>query len=450
MDFCNRSNYDLRSVLKIALPLVLSSLVMTLMMSVDRFVMSLFSVTSMNALSSVSSYVGIPILFFIAIASVSTVFVGQYNGRCELQKVGQPVWQMIYFSIIAAVVCIPFSLYPDLICPLPELYYDEGIKYQSIITAFIWESPMYSAIAGFFIGRGKTLVITAIAMLSNILNLILDIILVFGVKGFVPSMGISGAAIATGISQFVAILVLFCMFLSRRNREVYRTHDCSFIKETFVQCCKIGFPTAIDRVFNLTAWSIVVLLLGRVSDDLATLESVTFVVYLVLCCYTNGMDKSAASITANLIGENKMGDIHRIFKIYMKINLFFCFIVAIPLVFHQDILFYFLGKMNGDISHLYQEFSFVFYLLFIIIFLDGIAWTLAGILMGGGDTLWPAIINTLLVWGIIVGPVYYMYINHTLNSVKEMNMLSAITSLLTAILLYVRYRKGDKLKKVIS
>ena len=95
----------------------------------------------------------------------------------------------------------------------------------------------------------------------------------------------------------------------------------------------------------------------------------------------------------------------------MAINVVFALIISIPLVFCQDILFFFLGKMNGDVSHLHHEFAFVFYALSAIIFLDGIMWMLSGILAAGGDTLWPAIVNTTLVWGIIVAPTAYMYFN---------------------------------------
>lgn len=450
MPGCQKAEYGLSYILKVTFPLILSALTSTLMMSIDRFVVSQLSVQAMNALSIAGSYVSVGVCFVISISSISTVFVGQYNGSCQHDKIAQPVWQMLYFSVIVGFICLPFALYPEMVCFLPDMYRDIGIGYQGILTGFMWIPAAYSAVSGFFIGRGKTTLVTVVAIMANILNFLLDILLVFGVKDLIPAYGVSGAAIATVVSNFAGFLVLLGVFLNNSNRENFYTNRHNFNKSTFFDCIKIGLPMAADRVFNLGAWSLIFVLLGKVSDDLATLESVTISVYVVLCCYTEGINKGAASIISNLIGNKMESKINQVFKHYMVINVIFALLISIPLVFCQDILFFFLGKMNGDVSHLHSEFAFVFYALSAIIFFDGIMWMLSGILAAGGDTMWPAVVNTVLVWGMIVVPTAYMYFNGTLDSVREINSLSGVTSLLTAVLYYIRFKKGKWIKRIVD
>jgi len=445
MPECKKADYSLSYILKVTLPLVLSALTTALMMSIDRFVVSLFSVEAMNALSIAGSYMGVLVMFFSSITAISTVFVGQLNGKCEHEKLAEPVWQMIYFSLLIAMLSIPFTLYPDLICLLPDRYYDLGILYQEILTGGMFIPTMYNAIAGFFIGQGKTAIITAIVILSNILNLILDIVLVFGIDGIIPSYGVAGAAIATVVSSGIGLLILISITLTRENRLKFKTLSYAFNKQMFLECIKVGLPLAVDRIFNLSAWSLIFILFGRVSNDLATLESITVSVYLVLCCYPEGLNKGAASIVSNLIGNNMSSKIRDVFKSYMFMNIVFSFLISIPLVFAQGILFFFLGKMNGDVSHLHAEFEFIFYILSATIFFDGIMWVISGILAAWKDTLWPAVVNTALVWGIIVFPTVYMYCTNTLTSVRVVNALSALTSLVTAILFYIRYKNTNAL-----
>lgn len=442
-----KSDYNLGLVLRITIPLILTSLSATAMMAADRYIVGLFSIQSMNAISIVGSYICIPTMFFSVIAAISTVFVGQFNGNQQYKKIGLSVWQMIYLSILVGIISIPFVIWPDVICFLPDMYHSEGLPYQQILTYNVFFVTFFSAISGFFIGRGKTALVTIVVVFTNLINLILDIILVFGLQGVVRSMGVVGAAIATDVSFIIGDIMLFFIFLSPRNRRKYATLNRKFDKNIFLGCLKIGGPAAIERVFNLSAWSFIVILLGSISDDLATLEAVTVTVYLLFYCYTEGLNKGAAAIAANLIGQNRIEKVESVFRTYLKINAIFTLVISIPLVLWQDLLFFFLNKMNGNISHLHGEFSFVFYVLFIIIFLDGIFWIIYGILAAGGDTLWAAVVNTVLAWVLIALPTYLMYITGTLTSVREFNLLSALTSLIVSIVIYVRYKKGSWLKK---
>ena len=75
----------------------------------------------------------------------------------------------------------------------------------------------FSAFASFYIGQGKTSLIKWLALLGNGINILLDPLLIFGVKGWVPQMGIKGAAIATGSGLFVQVFVLLFMFLHKKK-----------------------------------------------------------------------------------------------------------------------------------------------------------------------------------------------------------------------------------------
>lgn len=442
-------SYKLDDIMKITVPLVLASFSSMLMMSIDRFVVGSYSIHAMNAVSMVGSYLAIPTLFFGAIASIVTVFIGQYHGAEEYKKIGGAIWQMIYFSIAISIICIPCGIYSEYFCFLPDAYRDDGLTYQAILTAFLCFPTMFNALSGFFIGRGKTGVVTTVVFISNVINLLLDIVLVCGIEGVIRPYGSVGAAIATVISLFIGNVILFAEFLSRNNREKYCTLNFAFNTAILKGCMKIGLPASFERVFSLLAWAVIFILLGNVSEDLATLESVTVSVYLVLCCYTEGLNKGAAAIVSNLIGDHRLSEIGYIFRTYMKINFCFCALISIPLVFKQGWLFAVLYKMNINVMHLETEFRIVFFLLFFCIMFDGVFWVILGILAAGGDTIWPAIVNTVLVWIIVTGPAYVMYATRTLNSVIEINALSAIASLVTAVLFYFRYKKMRWIRCVI-
>lgn len=446
---CYVNRYTLRDIFRITTPLMFSALATTLMIFIDRFILGLFSVNAMVAVGLVGNYVSVIVFFFIAITSIATIFVGQYNGEYKFDKLPIPVWQMIYLCLALIPIFLMASIYTDKIVILPDLYLSDGIPYQKIMMAFGWVPPMYAALSAFFIGRGKTMLVTSVAILSNIINFALDFALIFGIDGIIDGMGTEGAAIATVVSEIVGLVILFIVFLNKRNRTKFNTLQLKFDKEIFWSCLKIGTPLAIERALNLLAWFLIYLTVGYVSNDLATLESITVNFYLILCCYTEGLNKGIAAIAANLLGENRKEEIKRVLKTFLNINVCFSLVLAIPLVFYQDIVFAILGKMNGDISHLHDEIVFILYVLFIIILADGVMWILAGLLSSGGDTMYPMIVNTALLYVVVVIPTAIMYYTETLNSMKEVNSFSAICSILTAVVLYKRYKNGRWIRKIV-
>ncbi len=447
-DSCYVNRYNLKDIAKIIVPLFFSSVAVTLMMSIDRIVLGMYSLKAMNAVSLVGSYIAVISFFLCSITSISAVFVGQFNGEYQFKKTPIAVWQMIYFSLFTIPILAFISIIVEKYCFLPEIYIEDGMLYMQMLTAFGFIPPLFAAISSFFIGRKKTVLVTLTVVAENIINLILDIILVFGIDGYIQPMGAVGAGIATIVANVIGVIFLFVVFLMPKNNVHFETHNYSINFDIFSSCLKIGTPLAFDRALNLGAWFLVFLLVGHVSDDLATLESITITFYLMLSCYTECLNKGAAVISANLIGENRINEVHEIFKTFMNINFVFSIVIAIPLIFCQDALFFLLSKLNGDVSHLRDELFFIFYALYFVILADVIAWIISGILTSGGDTLYPAVANTALLWVIVVLPTVYMYYHDTLSSMKEINSCSALCSALTAIVLFYRYKIG-KWKKAI-
>ncbi len=80
-------DYSSQSVLRFALPMILSALVMNLIFSVDRCFLARYSIPAMNASTLGGNFSSVAILIGTGIAQIASVFVGQYNGSGEYHKV---------------------------------------------------------------------------------------------------------------------------------------------------------------------------------------------------------------------------------------------------------------------------------------------------------------------------------------------------------------------------
>ena len=93
---------SIKSILRVTIPVILSTVSISLMFLIDRFFLAGYSVDAMNAACISGNFVAMLSLFFIGITGAAGVFVGQYNGARQYNMLAVPVWQMIYFSLASA------------------------------------------------------------------------------------------------------------------------------------------------------------------------------------------------------------------------------------------------------------------------------------------------------------------------------------------------------------
>src|SRR5438045_1277454 len=102
---------SLRELLKIAFPLMISSLSVLFMIFVDMTLLARFSIEALNAAVNSSTLGWGPLFAWMTLASISEVYVAQFNGAGEKQKIGAPVWQMIWLSLLSILFFVPMGLW---------------------------------------------------------------------------------------------------------------------------------------------------------------------------------------------------------------------------------------------------------------------------------------------------------------------------------------------------
>jgi MATE family multidrug resistance protein len=444
-----KCRYDVKEVLKFTLPMILTSLSMSLMFNVDRMVLARYSLDSMNAAALAGNFVAMVSFIVICIAQVATVFVGQYNGLGEYRKTGRAPWQMVYLGLISFLIFVPIAVFCRHFNLFPAYYEKEGVEYLQILTAFSGLSAICSALSAFFIGRGQSLIIVFIVLLVNVVNFFADIFLVFGVDNVIEPLGAKGAAIATVVSETVRGAVLLVVFLNRENREKFGTSDNKFRKKIFFDCIKVGFPLSCGKVLSLLGWFILLEIYNLVSKDLATLEGFAISMWIIFMFFAEGGGRAISSMSANLIGENNLPEIKKLLRLFLVANFILCMIFAIPLVFCHDIIFWFLDGVNGDISHLRPEFRFLFVTLWVVIFADGVYYIIGGVLNAGGDTKFPTCLELITLWAGVVVPTIIIYLTGNLTSIRITYTLIPITGIINASVAYRRYKQMKWFNKLV-
>ncbi|NBT85789.1 MAG: hypothetical protein EBT45_04740, partial [Alphaproteobacteria bacterium] len=371
---------------RISLPLMLTTLSANMMFLLDRLILVRYSIEAMNAVAVAAMSCAIFQFGGVAIASIAEVFVGQYNGAGQHEKTSQPVWQMIWFSLSLFIICWPIALWvgPYVI---PEPLHKEGVPFFQLVMFFSPLIAIIASLSAFFIGRGFVRLVTWCTLICNLVNAALNIVLVFGIEGYISSMGTKGSAIATIAAQSIQILLLGSVFLNKYNRKHFKTGNYQFNSTLFWDCLKVGTPSSISHMIEIAAWATLFRIAATVNLDYVTIQTVGNSMLVFFAFVTEGIQKGVIAIASNLIGARKDHLIQALFKSGCMMHLVFIFLFSIPLIFYPSIIIcQFLPGVQDPTLPLYSECVAVLRLVWVYFIFDGIVWILSGILTAGGDT----------------------------------------------------------------
>ncbi len=432
----------------ISYPLMLSALSGSIVLFIDRLVLARYSTESMNAVISASMFFLILQFATISIAAIAEVFVGQYNGAKNYLRMREPVWQMIWFALLTAFLFWPLAfIAPSYV--IPADYISEGSGFLTFLMLSGPLFPLNAALSAFFIGQGKTSVVTKAVALGSLLTLILDCLLVFGIAGFVPEMGATGAGIATGLGQLASSILLLYFFLDKKNRDIYLTHKPTWNPKQFIACLKIGLPGSIGHIVAITGWMFLIFLLSDASVEHLTILTISQAIWVLFAFMTDGLQKGVTAIASNYIGAQKSAEVHNVLKTAIKLSFILLGLMAIPLIIFPDIFvqgFLPEGVTTLDTSFMPVVAMSLGWLWFAFCF-DVFAWVISGVLMAGGDTRFIMLAHGLGTWFFGIVPIYYFVCLQGFSPIW-VNILSSVQTICILGLFYSRY-KGNYWKKVL-
>ena len=240
------TNKDLR---KLIIPLVFEQLLAILVGMVDTVMIAGVGEAAVSGVSLVDTINILVINITAALATGGAVVAGHYLGQKDSGNASRSAWQLVLFSIwlSLAVTVIFLALHKPILRGVFGQVEPEVMKNASVylvITAIsICPLAMYNACAALFraMSDSRTTMLIAIAM--NLLNLVGNAILIYGVK-----MGVAGAAIATTFSRTVAAaIIMWMMFHSGKAINFRGQADWKIDFGLIKKILYIGVPNGLEN-----------------------------------------------------------------------------------------------------------------------------------------------------------------------------------------------------------
>lgn len=426
------------ALLKLSIKNMMTLVSVNLMLFMDRIILAKYSIESLNAAVTAGAICNIFIFGAIAIVGIGDVFIGQCYGGGRTQKIGEILWQMIWFC---GAIAMGFFAISQLLTPhiFPSVNGD-----TTTATYFTWQMSagflpvMVAALTSFFVGTKRFGFALVAVVIASGIKLAIEFPLVFGVDGFFSGLGVRGAILATAISQVVHITILATVVIRKDNRTRFGSLNWRFRPALFIECMKLGLPQSVGSMLNYTAWGIVVSLLGAAGQKHLMMYTIIDSTYNLLAFATEGLQKSVLALSANLIGSGKSSDTSKLFYKALRLLLPILFLLSIPLLGFPGIV-----AQSFDIDILSQkEISLACLVIWLYLGFDGLNWILNGLLTAMGDTLFVNPVNGVTSF-VGVGATYFMTV--TTHCRPEVTCwVSIIYGFISSMLLLLRYKSRKR------
>ncbi len=311
MSFLKRRWYrenGYKQVLIVAFPLILSTGSWSIQQFVDRMYLSWYSPDALAAAVPTGILSFTIVSFFLGTSGYASTFVAQYTGAGKSERIGPAMWQGIYFAIIGGLVVASTFFLADPIF--------DAVGHEPAVKALEKEYWKYLAIGGFlpigkaavssfFSGRGQTYPIMWSSLAGMSINVVLNYILIFGKLGL-PEMGIGGAGLATIISELISFIILLYLALSGKNNVKFKTiSGYHFDKLLFSRLIKFGMPNGIQFFLDIAAFSIFILLIGRLGTPELAASNIALNISMLSFMPMLGMGITVSILVGQSLGGNR-------------------------------------------------------------------------------------------------------------------------------------------------
>ena len=297
------------ALLKLAIPMILSTSAIALMQIIDAIVLSRHSSAAVAAIGPSGLAVILFQGFLFGTAGYAGTFVAHCHGRGDMQGVRSSAWLGIHTAmasgIMALAVAWPIAQLFFLAGHQPEVANDEYVYFWICMAGSLFP-VLGSALAGWLSGTGRPVVVTGVTFISLVVNAVLAWGLVSGEWGL-PRMGIAGAAVATVAAQAVAAILYAILFARSGGLSDPIARRFDWIE--FRRFLQLAVPMGLRISGELAAWTLFLVVTGRLGTVELAASSIAFRINGTAFFPALGLGQAAGVLVGHARGAGRDDDI---------------------------------------------------------------------------------------------------------------------------------------------
>ena len=400
-----------RDVLRIAIPLVISTMSYTIMQFFDRLFLAWHSTSDLAAVVPAGVLSWTVLSLPLGVTMYATTFVAQYFGADAKNRIGAVIWQTIWIGLFALPFFVLIGFFGEsffrAVDHSDDLVWREA-TYFRILAMGSAASVISAGLGAFWTGRGDTITVMYVNMFGAALNVVIDYPLIFGMKlplGMeLAERGIAGAAIATTISLWVTAGIFIFLFLRRQHRQEFATLTHWKLDPIILKrMLRYGLPNGLQFALEGGAITVFVLIIAQISEQASAATALAFSINMIVFIPVLGLSFAITTLVGQQIGNGKPELASRATWTGLWLALSYTSVFAISYILAPNVFL----SLHEAGAHDFQQVKDLaaFLLIFVAAYclFDTIQIMFVAAIKGAGDTVFVVLFTMISSTSFVVG-----------------------------------------------
>ncbi len=335
-----------------------------------------------------------------------------------------------------------------------------AIEYTSVVFVSLLFSVFSFVFVGFYTGVEKTKIHMTVTITSNLINLYLNAALIYGSEGVesffkdvvpslsflsaiwgwasFPAMGVKGAALATLIASAWMVVHYFLYLFSKDIKNRFGIFSFSYNHKMMQRQLRLALPMGIQECIIAFGWTFFLKVVGIIGVvELATTH-IIFTIMHASFMPAMGVGMACSTLVSKYMGEKKLYKSVSSIKESVRLAEY-----GMGLLGFSFILFprFYLSLFTSDPNIIEMGVGGL-RVVGALQFLDAIGFVLMFALIGAGNTVFPAVVESILTWVVVVFGTYFFGVYLNLGFVVPWLLFPVHMSLFAGIMVW-KVRQGD-------
>jgi MATE family multidrug resistance protein len=299
----------------LAYPVMLSMLGQVMTGVADSVMIGQTGATPLAAASLANVVFILLLTFGIGVSYAITPLVAEADGRKDNQQVIESLRHGFVINLVTGciLVVIGFSVAPVLhFLDQPADVVELTIPYLQIILIGIFPTMIFQTFRQFGEGLHRTRMAMIIVITSNLVNIFLNYVLIYGKLGF-PELGLNGAGWATLIARTLMGVWMMLYIYYGKSFAGYRPGFGlgNYSRKLINRMLHIGIPAGIQFIFEVSAFGFSAIMMGWLGTTALAAHQIAINLATISYMTTSGLGAAATIRVGSYLGQKNFPMLRR-------------------------------------------------------------------------------------------------------------------------------------------